>query len=322
MSGAGQLAGRCVQYLPMRRFWEHILAASLPLRSAELLAGPRWLNRWWPSRRLRSDPLHDLRVQERYAPVSISNWKLIPPVARNLLARRVPQALCFNAECRLTVIVPFRDREQHLQQLIPPLTSVLAQQRLAHKVLIVEQLPGELFNRGRLLNIGMHHAAGYSDYYCLHDVDAVPMTADYRCPSQPLRLVHKFLDSSGERCLPSHYFSGAVSICKEQAFAANGFSNDYWGWGKEDDDFYFRLLRAGFLCYYDLCGTYRNLPNPSHQQVPRGVRRPRYVSDNRERRSRLLRGLTDPASDGLTTLRYQVVEACQERGYERIKVRW
>lgn len=303
-------------------FRERILSASLPLRGSGFLAGPRWLNKWWPSRRLRSDPLHDWRVQERYAPVSISNWKLIPPVARDLLAQRVPQALSFSADRRLTVIVPFRDRDAHLNQLIPVLTTALEQQRLTFKVLIVEQLPGELFNRGRLLNVGMHYAAEFSDYYCLHDVDAVPLNADYRCPSQPLRLIHKFLSASGERALPSHYFSGAVSVCKEQAFAANGFSNDYWGWGKEDDDFYFRLLLAGFLCYYDLRGTYRNLPNPSHQQVPRGMRRPRYVIDNRERRSRLLRGLTDPALDGLANLRYQVIRQESFPGYDRILVRW
>ena len=83
------------------------------------MAGPRWLNKWLPSRRLRSDPLHDWRVQERYAPVSISNWKLIPTVARDLLAQRVPRTLSFSAERRLTVIIPFRAREEPLR-LDPP----------------------------------------------------------------------------------------------------------------------------------------------------------------------------------------------------------
>ena len=48
--------------------------------------GRQWLNRWTPSRRLRRDPLQDLLVDGRYAPVSIANWKLIPSVARRLLA--------------------------------------------------------------------------------------------------------------------------------------------------------------------------------------------------------------------------------------------
>jgi beta-1,4-galactosyltransferase 1 len=36
------------------------------------------------------------------------------------------------------------------------------------------------------------------------------------------------------------YFSGAIILNREQFRRANGFSNDYWGWGGEDDDFYIR----------------------------------------------------------------------------------
>ena len=94
------------------------------------MAGPRWLHKWWPSRRLRSDPLQGLCIQERYEPVSISNWKLIPPMARDLLAQRVPQPLSFSAERRLTVIVPYRDRAHHQHQLAPALIAMLERQRL------------------------------------------------------------------------------------------------------------------------------------------------------------------------------------------------
>jgi hypothetical protein len=109
-----------------------------------------------------------------------------------------------------------------------------------------------------------------------------------------------------------------VSIRKDQAFAANGFSNDYWGWGKEDDDFFFRLLLAGYLCYFDAEGTFRDLPNPEGQGAP--VRS--YVKQNRHRRSQLLRGLADPAEDGLSTVQYQVLEHVEHADYEKIRVRW
>ena len=81
--------------------------------------GPRWLNRWLPSKRLRTDPLQGLSVEGRYAPVSIANWKLIPGMARTLLAGRVFRPLSFTADRRLTVVVPFRDREQHLASSCP-----------------------------------------------------------------------------------------------------------------------------------------------------------------------------------------------------------
>lgn len=299
------------------------MAVHYPFNPVELTRGRRWLHRWWPSRRLGADPQQDLRVEGRYAPVSIANWKLVPSIARALLAQRVVRPLTFDAGLRLTVVIPFRDREQHLQQLLPALTAKLREQRIQYRILVVEQRNPGLFNRGRLLNIGLQHAAPVSDYYCLHDVDAVPRTANYLCPSQPLRLVNKLVDARGASQRTDYYFSGAVSIRKEQVFAANGFSNEYWGWGKEDDDFFFRLLMAGLLCYYDLLGEFEDLPNPTHQQVrfDQALAR-RRVKANRARRSRLLRGLEDPGLDGLNTLRYEVVDQQVHVDHEKLGIRW
>ncbi|MFL6577282.1 MAG: galactosyltransferase-related protein [Povalibacter sp.] len=286
-------------------------------------ATKRWLYSWWPSRRLGADPQQNLKIAGRYVPVSIANWKLIAPVARTLLARRVAQPLFFDASKRLTIVIPFRDRLSHLSQLLPALIAKLREQGIAYRVLVVEQTNPGLFNRGRLLNIGVHYSADTSDYYCLHDVDAVPLNANYLCPSQPLRLVNTIVASHETGKRSAHYFSGAISIRKEQIFAANGFSNEYWGWGKEDDDFFFRLLMAGYLCYFDLEGEFRDLPNPPSQETHRTEKLAhRSVAENRKRRSRLLRGLDDPAADGLSTLSYEVLSRSETMDCEILRVKW
>jgi hypothetical protein len=46
------------------------------------------------------------------------------------------------------------------------------------------------------------------------------------------------------------------------------------------------------------------------------------VNDNRERRSRLLRGLTKPAQDGLANVQYRVLGEQQQHGYQHIHVQW
>lgn len=295
----------------------------IPVESIKVTGLQRWISRWWPSARLHHDPLCGLRIDDRYVPVSIANWKLTPVMRRALLARRIAHDLEFVGDRRLTIVIPYRDRESHLRQLLPVLQATLAQQGIAHRVLVVEQESGGLFNRGKLINVGMHYAAEGTDYYCIHDVDAVPVVANYACPSQPLRLVGTTLPDSGAAKRTDHYFSGAVSLRKEQAFAANGFSNEYWGWGKEDDDFFFRLLLAGLLCYFDSQGVFHDLPNPGHQQVQRKkFATPPHVAQNRRRRSRLLRGQADPADDGLSTLKYQVIERSSSDSHEKIRVRW
>jgi hypothetical protein len=282
----------------------------------------RWVNRWWPSARLRHDPLSGLLVDGRYAPVSIANWKLTPARKRLLLQKRIPRPLTFKHDQRLTVVIPYRDRQAHLQQSIPLLTAMLARHGIRSRILIVEQAGSELFNRGKLINVGIRHAVDATDYYCVHDVDAVPIEANYHCPSQPLRLVNKLRTATGDSERTDYYFSGAVSVSREQVFAANGFSNEYRGWGKEDDDFFFRLLLADCLCYYDIQGIFEDLPNPVHQQVVRkSAATPRHVRINRQRRSLLLRGVIDPQQDGLNSLEYRLLGSEQGDGYEKISVR-
>lgn len=287
----------------------------------------RWLDRFWPSVRLGHDPLGNLRVADRYAPVSIANWKLTPRMRRQVLKCRVLRPLSFETAGRLTVVIPFRDREAHLRRLLPVLSAALQEQGIRHKVLVVEQEPGGPFNRGKLINVGIHFSADASDYYCLHDVDALPLVANYACPSQPMRLVSWIADHQADAADDSrrsdHYFSGAVSIRKDQVFEANGYSNEYWGWGKEDDDFFFRLLLRGLLCYFDTQGRFHDLPNPSHQQVRhRALIAPPHVRRNRQRRSLLVRGLLKPEEDGLSSLRYEVIDHTDHGDHERLRVRW
>ena len=295
-------------------------ASSAPLMP--LNAVQRWLYSWWPSRRLGFDPQENLQIDGRYVPVSIANWKLIPPIARQLLSQRSARPLTFENGRRLSVIVPFRDRDAHLTQLVPALSNQLRSQGIEPRILVDEQTNPGPFNRGRLLNIGAHFAADESDYFCLHDVDAIPLQANYLCPSQPLRLVNRIVTEQGEQHRERHYFSGAISIRKEQFFAANGFSNEYWGWGKEDDDFFFRLLMAGHLCYFDLQGRFKDLPNPPAQQRTPKSAAVDCVKSNRKRRSRLLRGLDDPMTDGVNTLRYEVSSRRRDGELEIVSVRW
>ncbi len=281
-----------------------------------------WVQRWYPSTTLRFDPLQETRVDGRYAPIPIAGWKLTPAIAKALTAQRVFRPLAFSPGRRLAVIVPIRDREAHLAALIPRLVAVLEEQSIDHRIVVVEQEQGKLWNKGAMINAGMRHAADRCDYYGVHDVDAVPIEANYLCPSQPLRLVTTLVGSREGEARPPRYFGGVITLLREQAYAANGFSNGYWAWGKEDDDFLFRLLFAGYVCYSDSLGTFEDLHNPSHQQVRlTGFIKPTTLRRNRRRRSLLLRGLLDPMTDGLNVVTTKVLEHSTGRDYERLLVR-
>lgn len=94
-----------------------------------------------------------------------------------------------------------------------------------------EQWGNAPFSCGRLANCGFLLTQDTSDYVCIHDVDYMPMWADYSWTSNPARLIWHGL-SMRENW---ETFFGAVSLLDKSVFTAvNGFPNCYWGWGPED----------------------------------------------------------------------------------------
>jgi hypothetical protein len=163
---------------------------------------------------------------------------------------------------RLGIIIPYRDREPHLAEFlatVPPfLADVARRENIDARFLIVEQAPGKPFNRGALLNAGVKLLGDSVDYICLHDVDTLPVDADYSWADQPSMIVVHGLKFGAD--FARKLFGGVVLIQRTQFVAANGFSNEYWGWGYEDVDLRERLWRCGFKTGHRE-GTFRSLPH-------------------------------------------------------------
>ncbi|MFO1024018.1 MAG: galactosyltransferase-related protein [Acetobacteraceae bacterium] len=173
---------------------------------------------------------------------------------------------------RLGVVVPYRDREQHLAEFLATVPSFLSEsprcEHVTARILIVEQVPGKPFNRGSLCNVGARILGDSVDYICLHDVDTLPIDADYSWPEQPSMIVVHGLKFGAE--LARKLFGTVVLIQQAQFIAANGFSNEYWDWGFEDVDLRERLLRCGFRPGHRE-GTFRSLPHPDLGSNPDGT---------------------------------------------------
>lgn len=152
---------------------------------------------------------------------------------------------------KLGVIVPYRDREEHLSLFIPTIESILEQQNIPYQIFIIEQNDDKPFNRGKLLNIGAKLAdeAG-CDYIVLHDVDMIPIEANYSYNGHPVLLATMVKDTDGNYIETfDEYFGGVVSFPLDQFKKINGYSNEYWGWGFEDDDLLYRSKINNLLLY-------------------------------------------------------------------------
>ena len=149
---------------------------------------------------------------------------------------------------KLGVIVPYRNRYDHLLKFKRSISDYLELNDIDHVLIVVEQDDAKLFNRGKLLNVGFLRAVKEGcDYVVFHDVDMIPIKVDYSYSDVPIHLATDLIsgDKTFKRQLFDSYFGG-VTLFPITAFQLiNGYSNDYWGWGFEDDDLFKRCIDKG-----------------------------------------------------------------------------
>jgi len=150
---------------------------------------------------------------------------------------------------KLGVCVPYRNREMHMHEFIPKVGKYLKNQGIDFQIYIVHQVDDKLFNRGATKNIGAKHAfEDGCDYVVWHDIDMIPEEGggcDYSYPAEAPRHIATKIQQMDYQLKYHEYFGGAVLFTKEQVEATNGYSNDYWDWGMEDDDLFWRCHLEG-----------------------------------------------------------------------------
>jgi hypothetical protein len=163
---------------------------------------------------------------------------------------------------KLGVCIPYRNRKEHVERLIPHLSKLLTEQGIEHTFYVGHQVDDKLFNRGSMKNIAAHYAfEDGCDYVAWHDVDMLAHEeCDYSYPTDnPLHIATK-LSKYNYGLGYDQYFGGVVLFTKEQAYKTNGYSNDYWDWGQEDDDLFWR-------CYFEGLTTGRVIKTEKNKLI-------------------------------------------------------
>lgn len=204
---------------------------------------------------------------------------------------------------RLAIVVPYRDREAHLQLFVPYLHDYFRHDKLDRQIPwtlhIVEQADDLPFNRGQLANAAFRLVGDTADYLCIHDVDLLPLWADYAYPAQPARLC---LHGTQVAEQAYAYFGGVTAITMDDFGHCNGFSNGYWGWGLEDIDLRLRLLLSG-LRVEARDGRYNALRHAHNGMATDGRLTPAAQRNLDRFDHELAGGFTHWRQDGLNSLR-------------------
>ena len=136
---------------------------------------------------------------------------------------------------RLAIIIPYRNREEHLKRILPHLVTFFERDRFAraipYEVHIVEQAPGKLFNRGALINAGFALAHRNADYVVLHDVDYLPVWADYSRVHEPTSLIAYGVEGRMDEAID--YLQKAMALRPDPEIAAH-LGEVLWVTGNKD----------------------------------------------------------------------------------------
>jgi len=123
---------------------------------------------------------------------------------------------------------------------------------IEYEIVIIEQDNDLPFNKGLLFNSGFLLTSGNTDYYALHDIDELPISANYSYTDTPMHICVNIYEQNNNGTIINEYKEsgfqhngGSVIINKEKYIKVNGHSNLFWGKCRVDINFRWRCLWAG-----------------------------------------------------------------------------
>ena len=216
---------------------------------------------------------------------------------------------------RLAVIVPYRNRSSELELFLPHMHSFLSNQSIEHVFFIVHQVDNHRFNRAALINIGFIESRSMVDYIVMHDIDLLPLNIEqmsYRYPENGP--VHLASPEYHPMYHYSTYVGGILMISSVDFERINGMSPLYWGWGREDDNFYVRMKSAGMTIERPK-NLSTNSSNTFRHIHDRGVHKRDYAKYGRQQEE----GRKINPTMGFNTTNYQIVKKEIRKSEDRIE---
>jgi hypothetical protein len=287
-----------------------------------------------PSSRTGKDPLVcRMRDDSKclYRPIPLGDLTLTHWMRHKIYKHRKKPAIIDTPrhDKKLIVIMPCRHRDEHLKIIPAELKKFLAKQNITNEIFVIEQADRKPFNKGKILNVGFSLTKDRGDYFCFHDIDMLPEVASYAYVNHPVLLANS-ISQFDVRKNHETYFGGVILFRKEDYIKMNGFSNNYWHWGYEDDDSHLRCLLCGLTPLVYSNGRYisqdhitsrvRTADGVYHKDEPTVKKLHQLYIKNKKRYKKVRRGITDVSKEGLNTLKYKIVKQEKFPLYTKIAV--
>lgn len=192
---------------------------------------------------------------------------------------------------KYSIIIPYRNRESHLEIMIPRLKEFFEKE--SYEIIVSEQDDFDNFRIACVENVGYIHSKG--DVIILHQVDYYPTDdVSYEVIDMPVLPARRgiFLNEDNktyrhysdipagyrkwEQEIDHNFYGGVICMTRSHFEQINGLNPLYKGWGNEDEDLRERFLWAGipvkrnetgtFLCLYHEDNGDMNKKIKEHQE--------------------------------------------------------
>lgn len=137
----------------------------------------------------------------------------------------------------LLIVVPYRNREEHLQGFLQNSPKYFDKQELTYDVLICELDQQGDWNAGLSCNSVIDFIADKSyEWLYIHHVDVWPIDGKWKFPDNDNTVFFNMGDY------------GSCLMKLRTFLDVKGYSNSFWGWGGEDNELYGKLRQQGYNC--------------------------------------------------------------------------
>lgn len=212
------------------------------------------------------------------------------------------------------VVIPYRNREEHLDYFIENLAPLLKKHLDNLKIVVVEQGNNKKFNRGKVLNVGVKEYINVAKFIFLHDVDIIPneniIINLYKNESDDIVRIFNGNPTS---------LGGITKFKTNILEKINGFRNDMWGWGFEDEVLFYRAI----ICNISMQNLQQKKQNftflkhgggkGNHPKHIMNYRTPSYINSLTVEEK-----MKSVTVDGLNTVSYTVIERKEINDYIEI----
>jgi len=137
----------------------------------------------------------------------------------------------------LLIVVPYRNREEHLKDFLENTPKYFDNQNLSYDILICELDQKGDWNAGLCVNSLIKFIEKIKTeykYLYIHHVDVWPISGDWIFPKD-----NEVYFNMGDY--------GSCLLTMKAFLDAEGYSNSFWGWGGEDNELYQKLRTKNYI---------------------------------------------------------------------------